>query len=298
MFQTGESGLGYAAGQLLNSFVDVASRPADISARQVVLARTEEVASRFRAASEQLNVLQNGVTQDLRNAIDRVNDLARQVATINARITEATGAGHSPNDLLDQRDQLVSEISEYVQVSSIFAEDGSQNLFIGGGQMLVLGAQTATLVGLRDDYNPAMLRVGVQDQAGTRTLPPDILVAGSIAGLLRFQDQDLRDARNLVGQMATALAYAVNEQQALGYNLGNPPSAGSPLFNVGAPRVAASTTNSGNAAFTIGVANAMELRASDYELRFDGTQYTLTRLSDNQPVNGSPFSAADMATGV
>jgi flagellar hook-associated protein 1 FlgK len=298
VFQTGESGLGHAAGQLLNAFVDVASRPADASARQVVLARTEEVASRFRAAAEQLTVLQNGVTQDLKNDIDKVNDLARQVATINARIAEAQGAGHAPNDLLDQREQLVSEISEYLQVSSVFAEDGSQNLFIGGGQVLVLGAQTSTLIGVRDNYNPAMLRVGVQDPTGTRTLPQETIAAGSIAGLLRFQDVDLRDARNLIGQMASGLAYAVNQQQALGLDLGNPPSSGSPLFNIGQPRVAASSTNSGNAGFSFTVSNAMELQASDYELRFNGTQYSLVRLSDNQPVNGSPFDAAQIAAGV
>lgn len=298
VFQTGESGLGYAAGQMLNSFVDVASRPADASARQVVLARTEEVASRFRAAAEQLTVLQNGVTQDLRNSIDKVNDLARQVATINARIAEAQGAGHSPNDLLDQREQLVAEISEYLQVSSVFSEDGAQNLFIGGGQVLVLGAQTSTLIGVRDQYNPAMLRVGVQDPTGTRTLPQETIAAGSIAGLLRFQDQDLRDARNLIGQMASALAYAVNEQQAMGLDLGNPPSSGSPLFNIGTPRAAAASSNTGNAGFTFTVSNAQELQASDYELRYDGAAFSMVRLSDNQAVTGSPFDAAQMAAGI
>lgn len=62
---TGESGLGYAAGQVLNSFVDVANQPQDLSARQVVLARTQEWISRVNNAGQQLTELQSGVVLDL-----------------------------------------------------------------------------------------------------------------------------------------------------------------------------------------------------------------------------------------
>ncbi len=298
VFQTGESGLGHAAGQLLNAFVDVASRPADASARQVVLARAEEVASRFRAASEQLSVLQSGVSQELRASIASLNDLASQVSRINGRIAESQGAGHSPNDLLDQRDQLVSEISQYLQITSVFSEDGAQNLFIGGGQVLVLGAQTTELAAVQDPYDPSQVRLGVRDPTGTRIVPDNAITAGTIAGLQRFQDQDLSDARNLIGQMAAALAYSVNEQQALGLDLGNPPGSGAPLFAVGAPRTQTATTNTGSASFSMQVTNSVELQATDYELRFNGTEFSLTRLSDDVVMPGSPFTDAQLAAGV
>ena len=60
MFQTGEAGIGYAAQQLFNAFVDVANKPQDSSARQVVLARVGDLAARFRAAADQLDSLQAG----------------------------------------------------------------------------------------------------------------------------------------------------------------------------------------------------------------------------------------------
>jgi flagellar hook-associated protein 1 FlgK len=298
VFQTGESGLGYAAGQLLNAFVDVGSRPADASARQVVLARAEELASRFRAGSEQISVLQNGVVQDVKNSVSAVNDLAKQVAAINGRITQAQGSGHTPNDLLDQRDQLVSEISQYIPVSSVFSENGAQNLFIGGGQVLVLGSQSTELSTVLDPYDASQVRVGVRDAAGTRILPDSTITTGSIAGLLRFQDEDIRDARNLIGQMATALSSAVNQQQALGLDLGNPPGAGGAMFSVGAPQVQAARTNSSTAALGLTVTNAVELQATDYELRYDGAQYTLTRTTDDQAMPGSPYTDADLAAGI
>ena len=65
VFMLGEKGLGHAAGQLLNSFVDVANNPSDASARQVVLTRAQELSARFTAAGEQLVALQDGVAMDI-----------------------------------------------------------------------------------------------------------------------------------------------------------------------------------------------------------------------------------------
>src|SRR5574343_363355 len=65
VFPTGDEGLGQAANQFLNALVDVASRPNDPSARQVVLGRAQELAARFSNAGEQLQQLQAGVVSDL-----------------------------------------------------------------------------------------------------------------------------------------------------------------------------------------------------------------------------------------
>ena len=105
VFPTGEQGVGHAAGQFLNSMVDLAARPADAATRQVVLARAGEVADRFAAAGGQLDVLQLAVQEDLKANVAEINQLARNVAELNQRIASVLGLGHSPNDLLDQRDQ-------------------------------------------------------------------------------------------------------------------------------------------------------------------------------------------------
>lgn len=298
VFQTGEAGLGHATGQLLNAFADVASKPSDGAARQVVLARSEELASRFRTASEQVSTLQAGVVQEVKGGVAAVNDLARQVAAINGQIAATRGSSHTPNDLLDKRDQLVSEISQYVSVSSVSAPDGSQNLFIGGGQVLVLGANAMKLQAMKDPFDAEKVRVGITDADGSRMLESDTLTSGALAGLISFQDADLTDARNLIGQMATALSGALNQQQALGLDLGNPPASGAAILSVGQPRALAASTNTGNATLSVQVGTASEVQASDYAVRFDGTDYSIVRSSDGRAVNGSPFSAADLSAGV
>jgi flagellar hook-associated protein 1 FlgK len=86
IFPLGEAGIGNAARQVLQGFVDVANNPQDASARQVVITRAKEMAARFKAAGEQLDTLQVGVSQDMHSNIDSVNAMAKDVAKLNQQI--------------------------------------------------------------------------------------------------------------------------------------------------------------------------------------------------------------------
>jgi len=297
VFGTGESGLGYIGSQLLNAFADLASRPQDASARQVVLARAEDVASRYRAAGEQISAIQAGVVQDLKSSVKAVNALAQTVASLNKQIAIAQGAGHAPNDLLDQRDLAIADLGAYVNVTAIAGSDGSLNLFIGGGQRLVLGSQASELAVVADPYDPSRAGIGLRDGGPDRMLAESVLGGGSMAGLLRFQNNDLRDARNVIGQLAAALGGAVNAQQRLGLDMTTPTGRpGGDLFAIGAPRALAASSNLGSASLSLQAADASQLRASEYELRFDGVNYSLTRLGSTDAPQ--TFSPATLAAGV
>ncbi|MEW6707434.1 MAG: flagellar hook-associated protein FlgK [Pseudomonadota bacterium] len=287
VFPMGESGIGYAATQVLNSMVDLASKPDDMATRQVVLSRASETAARFSTAGAQLDALQRGVTEDLKNSVKRVNELAQGIAAVNQKIAAVRGTGHSPNDLLDERDRLVSQLSELVQVSTIGAEDGTLGVFIAGGQRLVLGGQATALAITQDPEDSSRAAVSIDDNGSLLQLSPDLLTGGAISGLLRFQNSDLVDARNMLGQMAAAFAGRLNEQQSLGIDLNG--AGGAPLFSVGAPRVVSNANNAKDAsgAFISSVSlttiDATQLQASDYSFEPDPStagSYLLTRLSD------------------
>ena len=299
VFGTGEAGLGFAASQFMNSFVDVANNPQDYSARQVVLSRADTLAQRFSAAGNNISELQSGVVQDLSVAVSQLNTLAKGVADLNRKIGDAIGQRHQPNDLLDQRDEMIRQMSELVAVTTVAANDGSVSVFIGGGQRLVLGAEASKMSLTSDEFDPARVGMALMEAGKAIPLSNNMLAAGKIGGLLRFQNSDLVDARNLLGQMAQAISGAVNGQQALGLGLGQPPAAGAPIFATGALRV---SPNTGNAkaggidvasmldvngvrvpTVSISIVDASRLQASDYELLADpsgaGT-YQLTRLRD------------------
>ena len=298
VFPIGSAGIGYAAGEFLNSFVDLSNDPSDSSARQVVLSQAQELAARFRAAGDQLSALQTGVTQDVTASVASVNALATQVAKLNAQIASLKGTGQAPNQLLDQRDQLISQIASTISVTTIPADDGSIGVFIGGGQSLVLGANANTIKAVPDSFDPAKVMLTMTEGSVNRLIPPDSLAGGSLAGLMKFQNEDLRAANDLLGQMAAAVSGAVNTQQSLGLDLGQPAGAGAPIFAVGAPRVLAASSNSGTATLSLSVDDASQLQASDYQLSFDGSNYSLTRSIDQSVVAGSPFTPAALAAGV
>ena len=285
VFGLGESGLGYAAGQFFSAFVDVASKPQDASARQVALGRADDLALRFRSAAEQVDAQQAGVKQEVQVAVAAVNDLTRQIADLNNRIAAARGTGHAPNELLDQRDSALAELGKRLQVTTIPAGDGSVGVFAGGGQMLVLGTNVNKLVAISDPFDPSRVGVGIEDNGRVRALGESVLTGGSLAGLMRFQNHDLADARNRLGQMAAAITDGVNRQQALGLDLRQPAGAGAPLLSVGAARVLPARANSASGS-TVGITvlQADRLQASDYELEPDPSgaagMYRLTRLSD------------------
>ena len=246
VFPTGTDGLGYAASQFLNAMVDVASRPSDPSARQVALGRAGELATRFTNAGQQLGDLQAGVVSDLKASVTVVNQLAQQIASVNDQISKTRGTGHTPNDLLDQRERLISQLGEYVAVTTLPADDDTVGVFIGGGQRLVLGSQASTLTVGTDAYDPQRAVLALKEGGIARALDENVLTGGSMTALLGFQNHDLQDARNLLGQLAAAIGTRVNDQNALGLDLSNPPGKGAAIFNVAAPRVLAAAGNARN----------------------------------------------------
>ena len=293
VFPTGDQGIGQAANQFLNAMVDVTSRPADPSARQVVLGRAQELAARFANAGQKLTDLQSGVVSDMKADVGVVNQLAQQIAAANDQIARANGTGHQANDLLDKRDQLISQLGQYVQVSTLPASDGTVGVFIGGGQRLVLGNQAQALSVTPDPYDSARVQLSISEANGARVLDESVLTGGSLSALLAYQNKDLQDARNMIGQMAMALGTKVNDQQALGLDLSSPPGAGAPMFAFGPPRALPASTNArdatGNYATSIDVqiTDPTRVPAQSFVLRSDPTgtpgQYQLTARPDGQP---------------
>lgn len=310
VFEGGSNGLGAAVSDMLNAFSDVASAPTDLTARTVALTRVDETAARMRASSQRLDDLQQGVTQELTQKADAVNSLAQSIAGVNGQIARAIGSGQPPNDLLDKRDQMVRELNTYVQTSSIAANDGTVGIFIGGSQALVLGTTASSVAILPDEFgDPLKSKLAINSNGQSVALDENTLGGGELSGLLRFQNSDLVQGRNLLGRLTLAVSTAMNEQHALGVDLDG--IKGGNLFtptvitnNVSKPVQAAPpaplvTLNTGTATLTLSISDASKFAASDYEVNFSSaTAGTITRRSDGKvfgfpqtPPTSSPILA-------
>lgn len=277
-FKSGEQGIGHSISQFFAAMSDLGSHPADGATRGVVLARAQDLALRFNDAGNQLSFIQTQVNQELQASVSAVNSLASSIAKVNQDIASARGLGQQPNDLLDQRDQLISQLSEHVQVTTIPADDGTVGVFMGGGQRLVLGNVAEQLRRVPDLFDGSRSGVAITEGATVRPLATDALGGGRMAGLLQFQDKDLVAGQALLGQLGRALAEAVNDQQVLGLNL-QPPAgsvASKPLFGLidsTKEQVLPANTNLKDVSgqfisdVSIEVVDANQLKPFEYELR-------------------------------
>ena len=290
LFPGGPSGLGAAVSDMLNAFADVANAPTDLPSRAVVLSRADEMAARFRTTASSLVSLQQGIQNELRVTAGNINSLAGRIAQANAQITATNGSGHDPNQLLDQRDQLIRELNALVQTTSIQAEDGTVGIFLAASQPLVLGKIAATVSITGDEFgDPAKSTLSITRNGQTALIDEANLGGGAIAGLLRFQNVDLVDAANLIGRMALALGTRINEQQRLGLDQSGAP--GGDLFALSpTPAGLPAASNTGGASVQLGIqtspsSGSTALAASDYVLAFSSASTgTVKRVLDGQTV--------------
>lgn len=295
-----DSGLNPAIQRFFNALQDVANNPTSIPARQVLLSDATTLASQFQSLDQRLASLRDSTNLQLEAITAEVSGLAASIAELNKGIVVATGqaSGQPPNDLLDQRDILVNKLSELVSVSTIPANDGSLNVFIGNGQPLVLGASANTLSTIPNEYDKSQLDVSFN--SATTSFPiGNQLSGGKLGGLLAFRDEVVTPTQNAMGRIAISLAATINTQHQLGDDINGVP--GGLFFNdivTTSPSVFSSANNNpASGTVSVAINNTNLLQASDYRLNYDGATFSLTRLSDNSVVD-SGFTVADFPRAV
>ena len=294
IFKGGTNGLGAAVTDMMNAFSDVASAPTDLTARTVVLSRANEAAARFNDAATQLTNLQTGLTTELQNAVAAVNTITTNLAAVNGQIQLAKGNGQSPNDLLDKRDKLISQLNQYIQTTQIDVDDGTVTVFAAGSQPLVMGTKAMALQVQSNPQDASQSQIAMVFGSQTVVLSEDMMGGGSITGMLKFQNQDLAQGANLLGRIAASITTVVNAQHQLGLDLDG--NAGGNLFSpVAMPAGAAASfnTGTGTVAVSVNAATVAKLAASDYKVTFTSpTAFTVQRLSDNAIVSPDPTTGS------
>lgn len=298
------AGLAPALGGFFQAVQAVSAQPADISARQAMLSSAQALTARFRSFDAQLQSMRETTNRNIQSSVGSINSLTQQIAVLNDRISRLIGTGTSaqqPNDLLDQRDALVADLNQEIGANVVQGSDGSYNVFLSSGQAVVLGTSAYALKVGTDSVDPADVQVSIPLGTGQLRLRPEDLSGGGLGGYMAFRREGLTDAQNALGRIAMAVAASVNDQHRLGQDLNG--NLGGDLFKSGEPGVISNANNAGAATVSATVANAALLETSDYQLSYDGTNYTLTRLSDNSvpapfPAGSLPQTADGMTINV
>lgn len=293
------AGVAPALQNFFNSVNSMASAADSVAARQTVLSNGQALVNRFQAIDQRLTDIANSTTGQITGSVQLVNTYATQIATLNNSIKNAiaTGQGQQPNDLLDQRDQIINNLNKEIKVSVQPQSDGTMSVFIGNGQALVVADQAMGMQVVQSPTDPTKVDVAYVKGNSIVPIQQNSLQGGNLGAYLAFRDQSLEPARNALGRVALGLASALNQQNQMGQDLNG--ALGANIFNVANPRVNQGANNTGTAALTATISNVSAVTASDYLLKFDGTNYTVTRSSDNSVVNlGTSMLPAPTIDGV
>lgn len=257
-----------------------AANPSDTATRQTLISSAQSMVNRFNAVNTQLDQMRESINTQITASVDTINSYSSQIASLNDTISKAINAtGNPPNDLMDQRDQLVAKLSEQVKTSVIKQDDGSYNVFAGSGMPLVVGTQQYSLYTRASDTDPTRVEVAYGNAASPKILSSDTLSGGTLGGVLQFRSETLDPVQNQVGQLALTLANQFNAQQTQGYDLNG--VLGTNLFTIGNPIAISSSYNSDpTKAATATTVDASLLTSSDYTVKYNSGQYTITRLND------------------
>lgn len=263
----GKAGLSALLQNFFSSLEDLVSTPSDPAARQGVLGAAEALSAQFRSFDSYLQDMQRGIDGQIRDEVTQINNTADQLANLNREIALAKARnGEAPNSLLNQRDQLVAELNERVDVRLTVQESGSYNISIGNGQPLVAGTRSFGLEAVSSAADPTRTVVGYQDSAGNLVEMKDsVFKGGALGGLLSFRSETLDKTQNQIGQLAVSLVAGFNAQHQLGIDLNGDP--GADFFSVGEPRAFSNENNAGTATISAGFDDIAQLTTQDYELR-------------------------------
>ncbi|MNM70512.1 Flagellar hook-associated protein 1 [compost metagenome] len=219
-----------------------------------------------------------------------INTYAKQLAELNKSISQlSVDASNQPNDLLDQRDQLITELNKYVKATVQPAANNTVTISIGAGQPLVVADRSFELAATPSRTDPNRIEVGYVTGNTVTVLPDNSLTGGSLGGLLEFRSGTLDNVQNSLGKVAIALASTFNDQHKLGQDLNG--AMGGDFFKIPDPVIGADRGNntSSTTVLSAKVSDPTKLTASDYSLKYDGSNYVVTRESDGAHTIINPY---------
>ncbi len=284
------SGLSPALQDFFKGVQDVSANPASAASRQAMISSADSLATRFQGLDGRLQEIRAGVNSQITSNVTLINSYAGQIAQLNEQIGGmAAGTGNMPNDLLDRRDQLVLDLNKQIKTTVVAGDRNSLTISIGNGQPLVVGKKTFELAAMNSPTDINRVEVGYVAGNKVTQLDSSALKGGELGGLFQFRSESLDRAQNSLGRVAISVAASFNAQHKLGLDdAGNP---GEDFFTQASATVTGSRDNALASTATVAavISDPSKLTQSDYKVSYDGTNYTVTRLSDRKPTVISPY---------
>ena len=254
-------------------FSDVSGSPTSASSRMAAVDSGMRVSQVFAQTSGALTETLTSIRTGLDAALNQVNALTTQIARLNVDIVSSTSSGQKPNDLLDQRDKLLTSLSDLVGFTYVEQNTGAITIYLGdtaSGRTLI-GAEGAHNLGVADNNG----RLDIVLDTYTSPAPTNQLRNGTIAGLMDFRSETLNVLEN-INRLAVGFSVAVNNQHKQGVDQNGDP--GKDLFSTDGLSAKSGPLNKGDAKLSIFITDAASLGDVHYSARYNATteRWTVT----------------------
>ncbi len=272
------SNLSSSLNNIFGALEKVSSDPVSMAARQEAMSAFKSTASQVRTNARTLNGLEKSTNTQIKQSIDDINACAKELATINAALYKSSAqSGGQPADLLDQRDQLLNKLSALVGIKvDENRATGEVNVSLSNGMSLVNGDRTCLFETAPSAADPSKFDVFYTDAAGNAIrLDENKITTGKLAGLFKFRNEDLVDARNQLNQLALQMANRFNEVNKAGYDQSG--ATGGDIFTINDPVALVNRNNQGDATLNIsfdkdaeGNSLIPQVKVQDYTVVYQG----------------------------
>ncbi len=270
-----EVGLNNALTEFFNAAYDLSNNPSGTAERTTLVTAGTNLTNLMTRTMSFLNDILTNADKDVESILAQANNLAVRIAELNQKVAALEGTGKTANDLRDERQRLVEELAEMLDVSYLERPDGALTVFVASGLPLIEGNVPAELVTVPNPDNEGFLDVNFKDAAGVETPVTTRISGGKLGGLLALRDDSLSLLIDRYDRLAATVINEVNKVHASGY--GQDGSTGLNFFNPLQVTTGASSSNEGGALIDAGsVYDATVLTRDNYEIRFSsGTTYDI-----------------------
>jgi flagellar hook-associated protein 1 FlgK len=273
----------------------IADKPDDISLRKIALTQANTITSNFHDLQDSMTQMTNSTNDELSKIADRISVIAVDISELNSQLLSGGNSltGQN-NDVLDQRDRLVTELNGLVKVSTIEDSSGVMTVLIGEGQTLVAGITPFTMsVKLGDpDRQKSELALGTKNAQISLS---GAFLGGQAGALVDFRDNQLKQASAELDLLAAGLSDTLNQAQKSGLDLNG--LQGADIFEdlnnskLQQGRVLAYADNTGNLNAQVTITDVSQLSTDEYDITYDGANYQLTNLTSNVTTSLGPAGA-------
>ena len=205
-----------------NSVSDLAGNPSDFTNRTNVIENAKNLTQSFRTVDTELTRQKADFEGNIGQKVLQVNDLTKEIAELNVRIrTMETGIGQQSNDLRDNRDMLVQDLSKIVDIH--YYEDKDGMMMIRGPRETTMvdrgHAAKMSLMASAEDPSVSNIMISDQNDGNIKNITNDIR-GGEMAGLVELRDKVVPDLLDKNNEMAYTFSTRFNQIHKEGYGVG------------------------------------------------------------------------------